>query len=100
MEAASSLTQRYAQSALAQWHVQGQAAGTDCGVLFVETSVMLEDALVEALHTGTGGYDVYSGGVQQYSRDRAFRGVAYRDRSRRIWRFGDVPSSEALTPCR
>ena len=95
MNAASALTDRYAQSALERWDVRGRAAGADCGVLYVETAIILEDSMVEALHYGVGAYDVYRGGIQQYSRDRAFRGVAYRDRSGKVWTFGEVGPAEA-----
>ncbi|HUP59650.1 MAG TPA: hypothetical protein VNA69_04445 [Thermoanaerobaculia bacterium] len=98
--AASALTQRYAQSPLARWNVRGRAAGADCGVLFVETAVIMEDSMVEALHYGAGVYDVYKGGVQQFSRDGAFRGVAYKDKSGRVWTFGEISAAETSVPCR
>lgn len=100
--AASVFTNHYAQSRLSRWNVRGYAAGTDCGVLFVETSIILEDSMVEALHYGAGAYGAYKGGVLQFSRDRAFRGVAYRDSSKRVWAFGNVSrdEAEALAPCR
>ena len=98
--AASALTHSYARSALAPWYVRGRAAAADCRVLFVETSVVMDDAMVEALHYGAGAYDVYRGGVEQFSRDHNFRGVAYRDFSGRTWVFGAVNPAEALTPCR
>jgi hypothetical protein len=102
MLAANALTDRYAQSRLARWEVRGHAAGTDCTVLFVETSILMEDSMVEALHYGAGAYDVYKGGVQQFSRDRSFRGVAYKDTSNRIWTYGEVDAAEArmLGRCR
>jgi len=96
--AASALTDRYAHSALSRWDVRGRAAGRDCGVLYVETSIILEDSMVEALHYGIGAYDVYAGGIQQFSRDRAFRGVAYKDSSGRVWTFGEVSPAEAGAP--
>jgi hypothetical protein len=100
--AARALTTRYSQSRLARWKVKGSAAGADCGVLLVETSVILEDAMVAALHYGAGTYEIHQGGIQQFSRERAFRGVAYRDSARRTWTFGDVSRTEAasLVPCR
>ena len=100
VHAASALTQRYARSALARWGVRGRAAGGDCRILFVETKIVMEDSMVEALHYGAGAYDVYKGGVEQFSRDRAFRGVAYRDGSGQTWRFGSVDPAERIVPCR
>ena len=50
--------------------------------------------MVEALHYGAGAYGVYDGGVQRFSRDRAFRGVAYKDSSGRIWTYGNVSVAE------
>ena len=99
--AANALTDRYAHSALARWDVRGRAAGTDCGVLYVETAIIMEDSMVDALHYGVGAYDVYRGGIQQYSRDRTFRGVAYKDRSGKVWTFGEVgpAETEASAPC-
>ena len=98
--AADAFTSRYARSRLAPWDVEAHAAGADCRVLFVQTKIVMEDSMVEALHYGGGAYDVYQGGVQQYSHDRAFRGVAYRDGSGRVWTYGDVRTPEALAACR
>jgi hypothetical protein len=94
-------TTRYAQSPLSGWDVRGAASGSDCGVLLVDVAVILDDTMVEALHYGAGTYEVYEGGVQGFYRDRAFRGVAYRDSSGRIWTYGAVSPSEtkALQPC-
>jgi hypothetical protein len=102
VSAASRLTERYAASRLATWEIHGAAAGSDCRVLVIETPRVLEDSIVEALHYGTGAYAVYDGGVERFSRDRAFRGVAYRDRTRRVWTFGALTEREAegLQPCR
>ena len=93
--AASLFTQRYAQSRLAAWNVRAAAAGDDCDILLVDTSIVLEDTMVEALHYGAGAYGVYDGGVQRFVRDRAFRGVAYRDSTGRIWTYGNVNAREA-----
>jgi len=95
--AATDFTSRYANSRLARWDVRAHAAGADCRVLFVETAIVMEDSMVEALHYGGGAYDVYKGGAQQYGHDRAFRGVAYRDGSGRVWTYGDVTTPEAAT---
>ncbi len=93
--AARQLTDRYAESRLSFWNVKGSAAGADCSVLLVETAIIMEDAMVEALHYGGGAYDIYGGGVEQFYRDSSFRGVAYRDSAKHLWTYGAVNSSEA-----
>lgn len=100
--AAQLLTSDCAASRLAALNVRASAAGGDCGILFIETPVILEDAIVEAMHYGTGAYDLYRGGVNQYSRARTFRGVAYKDGSGQLWLYGNVSRSEAesLRPCK
>ena len=100
--AASLLTDRCAASRLSKWNIRGRAAGADCSVLLVDTSMVLEDSLVEAIHYGTGAYAVVDGGVRRFIRERAFRGVVYRDRTGRVWTYGDLARSEAeeLQPCR
>lgn len=100
--AASLLTQRCAASRLAKWNIRGVAAGADCSVLMVDTSMVLDDALVEAIHYGTGPYAVVDGGVRQFTRLQAFRAVAYRDRIGRIRTYGNLTQTEAeeLQPCR
>jgi len=100
--AAASLTDRCAASRLAAWNIRGRAAGADCRVLFVDTSMVLEDSLVEAIHYGTGAYAVVDGGVRRFIRERAFRGVVYRDRTGRLWTYGELSQGEAeeLQPCR
>ena len=98
--AADALTKRYASSRLASWQLRASAAGRDCAVLFVQTPIVLEDSMVEAMHYGGGAYGVYAGGVRQFVRDRAFRGVAYKDASGRIWTYGVAPhEAEELVPC-
>jgi hypothetical protein len=93
--AAGSLTGLYTRSRLRLWEIRAAAAGSNCDVLFVRTSLILEDSLIEAVHYGGGRYEVYPGGVQQFYRDRAFRGVAYQDASKRVWTYGDVSAAEA-----
>lgn len=102
INAAASLTDRCAASRLARWNIRGRAAGADCRVLLVDTSMVLEDSLVEAIHYGTGAYAVVDGGVRRFTRERAFRGVVYRDRTGRLWTYGDLVRREAeeLQPCR
>src|SRR5919202_1461277 len=65
-DAATTLTREYAHSPLAKWHIRGRVAGSDCRVLLVDTSIALEDAVVEAMHYGTGGYAAFDGGVQRF----------------------------------
>lgn len=100
--AAHAFTRRYAQSRFSGWNIRADAAGADCDVLFVNTSIVLEESMVEALHYGAGTYDIYDGGVQHFSRQQAFRGVAYKDRSARVWTYGAVSAAEAeaMTACR
>jgi len=93
--AARGVTQRYAHSRLGSWHVRASAAGRDCDVLLVETSVVMEDSMVEALHYGGGAYDVDGGGVERVCRVRAFRGVAYKDAAARVWTYGEITPDEA-----
>ena len=97
---ADTLTNQCARTSLATWHVRASAAGDDCDVLLLETDTMiLEDAMVDAMHHGSGAYDMFEGGLQRYSEKRSFRGVAYRDKSGRIWRYGELSETEVLQPC-
>jgi hypothetical protein len=100
--AASLLTRHCAASRLAKWNIRGVAAGPDCNVLFVDTSMVLDDSLVEAIHYGTGPYAVVEGGVRQFVRMCAFRAVVYRDRIGRVRTYGDLAQTEAeeLQPCK
>jgi len=93
--AARVFTQRYSHSRLAAWNVRASAAGRDCDVLLVDTSIIMEDSMVETLHYGGGSYSVISGGVEHFCRERSFRGVAYRDSTARIWVYGGVTADEA-----
>ena len=92
--AADLFTQRYAHSRFAGWKVHARAIGSNCDVLLVETSVIMEDSMVEALHYGAGLYGVVDGGVRRFSSDRCFRGVAYKDFSGRTWTYGAVTEAE------
>jgi len=96
IDAASGFTQRYSHSRLAAWQIHAGAAGESCDVLLIETSIVMEESMVEALHYGAGAYGVYGGGVQRFCQDRSFRGVAYRDASGRIWAYGNVTAREAM----
>ena len=46
VNAAKSLTARCATTGLRVWSVKAQAAGSDCRVLYIHTSVVLEDAMI------------------------------------------------------
>jgi hypothetical protein len=98
---ANAFTQRYASSRFAAWRIHATARGGDCDVLFIETAVIMEDSMVEAIHYGAGAYGVVEGGVQRFSRDRSFRGIAYKDSSGRIWTYGNITArdAEVLEPC-
>jgi hypothetical protein len=100
--AAASLARRCANSRLAKWNIRGIAAGADCSVLLIDTSMVLDDSITEAIHYGTGPYAVVDGGVRHFTHQRAFRGVVYRDRTGRVWTYGDLTRREAedLQPCR
>lgn len=99
--AASRFTLHYRESNLSAWGIRAQAAGADCDVLVVETAIVLDDSLVEALHYGGGRYDVYGGGVQFFYRQHSFRAVAYKDVAGRFWVYGDLnrPEIGSLAPC-
>ena len=93
--AAREVTHRYARSRLGPWNLRASAAGRDCDVLLVDTSIIMEDSMVEALHYGGGAYDVDGGGVERVCRVRAFRGVAYKDAVARVWTYGEITPDEA-----
>lgn len=91
-------TSRYSASRLASWNVRATAAGPRCDVLRIDVDVVLEDAMVQAMHYGEAAYDVYEGGVKQFAAERHFRGVVYADPTGKRWKFGAVPKT--LQPCR
>ena len=93
--AANVITRRYSQSRLSRWNVRATAAGDACDVLFIRSSVIMTDSMVEAMHYGAEPYAVYRGGVQLFSRERAFRGVTYSDSSGRLWTYGALSTAEA-----
>ena len=99
--AAKAFTRHYTQSRLGKWNVRASAAGTGCTVLLVEASIVMDDFMVDALHHGTGAYDVYPGGVEQFARERGFDGVAYKDPRKHLWTYGSAVSHDVatLTPC-
>jgi hypothetical protein len=92
-------TKKYAQSPLSGWRMRGRAVGSDCDILFVETSIILEDSMIDALQHGNGAYNVHPRGIERFANDHSFRGIAYKDASGRVWTFGRVASTEALMPC-
>lgn len=94
LAAADAFTDRYHASALRTWRMRARAAGADCSILVVETPMLLDDTIVEAMHYGTGSYAVDDGGIERFSRERAFRGVVYRDKTHRVWTFGNVTRIE------
>jgi hypothetical protein len=98
--AATDLARLYAKSKLAAWDVTAVAIGSDCGILFVATPVVMEETMVAAMHYGAGSYRVIEGGIDRYSRQSRFRGVVYRDGSGMVWPYGDASKTEPLTPCR
>ena len=100
--AAVLFTRHCAASRLARWNIRGVAAGADCGILIVDTSMVLDDSLTEAIHYGIGAYAVVDGGVRHFTHERSFRGVAYRDRTGHIRTYGELTQAEAedLQPCR
>jgi len=101
INAAGRLSDRYARSRLSGWDVRANAAGAKCDVLIIQTSIILEDSMVAALHYGAGAYAVSPGGIERFYNERNFRGVAYRDSTGRIWTYGDVGAAEVetLKPC-
>jgi len=100
--AARSLAQLYDASRFHAWHIRANAAGRDCRVLLLETGIILDGSMIEAMHYGAGEYDAYGGGVKRFLRLHEFRGVAYKDVSKCIWTYGDVTQDEAerLVKCR
>jgi hypothetical protein len=95
------LTARYALK-LPQWNVSAHAAGPRCDVLVLDAGVIMEDSMIEAMHFGTGPYQEVTGSLQRFYHQQGFRGVAYRDKSEKIWTYGNVTEQEApaLVPCR
>ncbi|HEV7919226.1 MAG TPA: hypothetical protein VGR02_00400 [Thermoanaerobaculia bacterium] len=101
IRAAAAFTSRYASSPFAGWKVRAEAAGPLCNVLVIRTPIVMEGAMVDAMHHGDGEYEIDDGGVQRFYLEETFRGVAYRDGSDRIWTYGAVKEAEVeeLEPC-
>jgi hypothetical protein len=95
------LTARYALK-LPQWNIRARAAGPRCDVLVLHVGVILEESMIEAMHFGTGPYEEVTGSLQRFYHQQGFRGVAYHDKSEKIWTYGNVSEQEAraLVPCR
>ena len=100
--AARALTRRYAQSDFAKWNIHATASGRDCRVLLIETAIVLDESMVEAMHYGTGPYAIDGRGLDSLSRERGFRGVVYKDPTKRVFSYGDLRDEDpyALPPCR
>ena len=100
--AAGALTRKYSQSHYEKWHVRARATGKDCRVLLVETSIVLDESMVEAMHFGTGPYALEGRGVEKYSDEGGFRGVVYKDPTDRVFCYGDLRDDDphALPQCR
>lgn len=98
--AAAELTRLYANSRLKDWQVRASVTGADCRVLLVQTPVIMEKTMVEAMHYGRSTYSVDGRSIDQFSHERQFRGVAYRDGSGNVWTFGEITNDETEPPCR
>ena len=101
VSAASALTRRYAESRFQKWNVHASAAGKDCSVLLVETSIVLDESMVEAMHYGIGPYAIQGRGLQNFSQEGGFRGVVYKDPTARVFSYGDLPDEDpkSLATC-
>jgi hypothetical protein len=99
---ASALTRRYSDSDFKTWNVRASAAGRDCRVLLVETSIVLDESMAEAMHHGTGPYALDGRGLNAFSAEDGFRGVVYKDSTNRVFHYGDLRDEDphGLTPCR
>jgi len=95
IQAADQLTEAYAHSRFADWHIYATAAKEDCSVLLIHvTNLTLEDSLVEGLYYGAGAYGVTPGGLNRYYQDQGFRGLVFNDGSDKMWTYGNVTESE------
>ena len=70
---AHALTLRFAASRFARWNIRATANGRDCAALVIQTSMLLDDSMIEAMHYGAGSYDMYKGGLKQFTHDRGIR---------------------------
>jgi hypothetical protein len=95
---ANDLTKRYGSSRFSKWQIRGAAIGRDDSVLCISIGIVLDDSMIEALHYGSGLYDVYPGGIQGFMRDRHFRAVAYTDKTGRKWSYGVILPGESRCP--
>jgi hypothetical protein len=100
IRAANELTRRYANSKLKEWGVSVHATGNDCRVLFIQTPVVMERSMIEAMHYGAGTYSVHERSIDELYREQKFRGVAYRDGSGNVMTFGEITNDETEPLCR
>ncbi|MDQ3283039.1 MAG: hypothetical protein M3Q69_16690 [Acidobacteriota bacterium] len=106
VESANTFTDHYGVSQLPAWQLHANAAsaatGDTCDVLLVETPMVLDTTVVDALHYGTNQPESIKGGIQKFYRRAVFRGVVYKDSTGRTWTYGNVTEDEAqqLVPCR
>lgn len=84
---ANDLTARYGSSRFAKWRIRGKATGPDGSLLCVSIGIVVDDSMIQALHYGSGLYDVYPGGIQGFMKDRRFRAVTYTDKTGRKWGY-------------
>lgn len=99
--AAQTLSDDSSRSGTARWKLHARAAGLDCDVLLIESSVPLDARMVEEAHYGAPGLS--EDGIQSFARTHRFRGVVYTDRTRlRLWTYGAVTRDEvpSLPVCR
>ena len=90
---ARTLDKKYQQSVLAPWDIHVWAADADCKVLWVQTSVVMTDEMIDAIHYGGGEYGVTPGGFGRFYREHGFRGVIYKDlqaNDAHTWIVGDL----------
>jgi hypothetical protein len=101
IDAAERLTRIYSKSRYSGWNLKAEAGGADCRILIVRASIVLDISMAEAMHYGSGAYDVYAGGVQQFARNHSFRGVVYTDPTERAFPFETATQQEIenLTAC-
>ena len=66
--------------------------------VFVQTPVVMERTMVDAMHYGLGSYRISDTSIDELYRARGFRGVLYKDGSKRLWVYGEVTEG-APAPC-
>jgi hypothetical protein len=78
----------------AKHQLRASVAGSDCHVLVIETKAEFDDDLVESIQYGIGDYDAF-GGADQFTHERGFRAVVYRDSAGHLWTYGATTRDEA-----